>query len=48
MIKLKYGNTNTFLLLGDGGALLVDTDDAGTLPAFYRSLKERDIKVKEI
>ena len=48
MIKLKYGNTNTFLLLSDGGALLVDTDYAGTLPAFYRSLKERDIKVKEI
>ena len=48
MIKLKYGNTNTFLLLNDGGALLVDTDYAGTLPAFYRSLKERDIKVKEI
>ena len=31
MIRLTYGNTNTFLFRGSGG-LLVDTDWAGTLP----------------
>ena len=30
IIRLRYGNTNTFLV---GGRLLVDTDYAGTLPA---------------
>ena len=48
MILLRYGNTNTYLIPGSNGYLLLDTDYAGTLPAFYRSLKERDIQVKEI
>ena len=38
-IKLKYGNTNTFLVPCNGGYLLVDTDYTGTLPAFYKALK---------
>ena len=46
--KLKYGNTNTFLIRGTGGNLLIDTDYAGTLPAFYRIIKEHDIKVSDI
>jgi glyoxylase-like metal-dependent hydrolase (beta-lactamase superfamily II) len=46
--KLKYGNTNTFLLRGSSGALLVDTDYAGTLPAFYKALKENAIRVQDI
>lgn len=44
MIKLKYGNTNTFFIDG----LLVDTDCAGTLPAFYRALKQNGIMVRDI
>ena len=46
--KLKYGNTNTFLVQGESGYLLVDTDYAGTMPAFYRALKERNIKISDI
>ena len=30
-IKLRYGNTNTFLVTGKSGYLLVDTDYAGML-----------------
>ena len=46
--KLKYGNTNTFLIRGESGNLLVDTDYAGTLPGFYRAIKEADIRVSDI
>ena len=46
--KLKYGNTNTFLVHGESGYLLVDTDYAGTMPAFYRALKEHNIKISDI
>ena len=48
MIRLKYGNTNTFYIPGSGGGLLVDTDYAGSLPAFYRALKKNGIGVKDI
>ncbi len=44
MIKLKYGNTNTFFIHG----LLLDTDFAGTLPAFYQVLKKNGLKVGDI
>ncbi len=44
MIKLKYGNTNTYFLNG----LLIDTDYAGTLPAFYKALKKNALEVKDI
>lgn len=47
-IKLKYGNTNTFFIRGMNGNLLVDTDYAGTLPAFYRAIKEHHIKISDI
>lgn len=48
VIKLKYGNTNTFLVRGERGYLLVDTDYAGTLPAFYGEIKQHNIKVSDI
>ena len=48
MIRLKYGNTNTFLVGGSSGYLLVDTDYAGTLPSFYKVLKQNDIRLKDI
>ena len=44
MIKLRYGNTNTFFIDG----LLVDTDYAGTLPTFYREIKKNGIGIKDI
>ena len=47
-VILKYGNTNTFFIQGDKGGLLVDTDYAGTLPAFYKALKQSGIKVKDM
>ena len=47
-IKLKYGNTNTFFIRGMNGNLLVDTDYAGTLPAFYRAIKAHHIKIRDI
>ena len=46
MIKLKYGNTNTFYIPCKDGGLLIDTDYAGTLPAFYKALKYSGITVK--
>ena len=42
---LKYGNTNTFFV---GEGLLIDTDFAGTLPAFFRTLKSKGIKISDI
>ena len=46
--KLKYGNTNTFLLKGSQGSILVDTDYAGTLSLFYKAIKEKQIQIKDI
>ena len=48
MLRLKYGNTNTFFVEGSHGGLLVDTDYAGTLPAFYKALKQNDIRIRDI
>ena len=48
MIRLRYGNTNTFYIPGTDGGLLIDTDYAGTLPAFYKALKNSGITVKDI
>jgi len=47
-IRLRYGNTNTFLVPDRSGYLLVDTDYAGTMPAFYRALKTAGVQVKDI
>lgn len=46
--RIKYGNTNTYLLKGNKASILVDTDYAGTLHAFYRAIKECNIKVSDI
>lgn len=46
--RLKYGNTNTFLLKGDRGSILIDTDYAGSLTLFYKAIKEKDVKVENI
>ena len=48
MIRLRYGNTNTFLIPGSIGYLLLDTDYAGTLPAFYRSVGQAGVRVSDI
>lgn len=48
MLILKYGNTRTFLVDGSNGNLLVDTDYAGTLSAFYEALKQHGIRIREI
>lgn len=40
---LKYGNTNTYYINGENGSILVDTDWAGTLNAFYKKIKELNI-----
>ncbi len=48
MIKLRYGNTNTFYIPGAGGGLLVDTDWAGTLPQFFKAIKAAGIEMKAI
>ena len=48
MIKLRYGNTNTFLLCGNAANLLIDTDYAGTLPVFYKEIKKYGIDVRDI
>lgn len=48
MIKLKYGNTNTFYIPCQGGGLLVDTDYAGTMPVFYKALKQHGLRLDDI
>ena len=48
MIKLKYGNTNTFFIQGNNNGLLIDTDYAGTLPAFYKTIKAKQIRIQDI
>ena len=48
LTKIRYGNTNTFFIKGTGAGLLVDTDFAGTLPAFYKSIKAQGIRVSDI
>ena len=45
---LKYSTTNTYLIHGRDGYLLLDTGWAGTLPAFYRALGEMKVAAQEI
>lgn len=40
---LKYGNTNCYYIKGRNGSILVDTDWAGTIQAFYKKIKELNI-----
>ena len=48
MIKLRYGNTNTFYIAGAKGGLLIDTDYAGTLPQFFKAIKNARIDISDI
>lgn len=48
IIKLKYGNTNTYFVQGVNGGLLIDTDYAGTMQAFYKALKKSGISITSI
>lgn len=48
MIPLSYGSTNTFLLPGRTGHLLLDTGYAGTLPAFCKALKSAGVRLKDV
>ena len=46
--KLRYGNTNTFLIKGTTGNLLFDADYAGTMQAFYKEIKKYKINLSDI
>ena len=48
MKTLRYGNTNTYFLHGEKAGLLIDTDYAGTLPAFFGEIKKAEIGIKDI
>ena len=48
MIKLRYGNTNTFYIPGAKGGLLIDTDWAGTLPQFFKAIKSAGLGISDI
>lgn len=48
MIKLKYGNTNTFYVRGENVGLIFDTDYAGTLFSFYEVIRQNNIAVRNI
>ena len=45
---LKYGNTNTFYVSNGHSGILVDTDWAWTLSAFFKAIKSRNISIDEI
>ncbi len=45
---LRYGNTRTYYICGGEAGILVDTDWAGTLPAFFRAIKQHHIRVEAI
>lgn len=47
-IRLKYGNTNTYIVRGVNGSLLIDTDYAGTMQAFYKALKKSGVSITDI
>ncbi len=48
MVSLTYGHTTTFLLRGQLASVLVDTDWAGTLSAFFAAIKSQAIRVEDI
>ena len=48
LLKIRYGNTSTFLIKGTKSNILIDTDYAGTMSAFYKAIKELGIKVSDI
>ena len=46
--ELKYTTTNTYLIDGEHGTLLLDTGWAGTFPAFCKELGEKGRRLQEI
>ena len=48
MIKLRYGNTNTFYIPGNDGGIRIDTDYAGTIQGFFRAIKAAGIGTGDI
>ena len=48
IIRLRYGNTNTYLISGACASVLVDTDYTGTMPAFYRAIKDAGVRICDI
>ena len=46
--ELRYSNTNTYLIEGERGKLLVDTGWAGTFPLFCKALGEMHVSAQEI
>ena len=48
IIKLNYGNTNTYFARGVNGGLLIDTDYAGTMQSFYKALKKNGVSITDI
>ena len=49
MLKiLRYINTNTFFIKNIKEGLLIDTDWAGTLPMFYKEIKNKGILLSDI
>ncbi|MBQ9809910.1 MAG: MBL fold metallo-hydrolase [Spirochaetales bacterium] len=47
-VVLRYGNTNTYLINGSAGSILVDTDMPGTIGAFFKEIKRHGIRIKDI
>lgn len=45
---IRYGNTKTYYISNGAGGLLVDTDWAGTLPSFFRAIKEQNMPLTDI
>lgn len=45
---LQYGNTRTYYICCSEAGILVDTDWAGTLPTFFREIKQHNIRVEAI
>lgn len=48
VIELKYSNTNSYLIQGSEGYILLDTGWAGTFPLFCKALGEKNISVQDI
>lgn len=48
VIELKYGNTRTYIVKGNQGALLIDTDWAGTVHNFFKALKQSGESIKTL
>lgn len=46
--EVKYGNTKTYLIKNEPNCILIDTDWAGTLPMFFRKIKDLGIKLSDI